>query len=130
MQQQVSRRTFLRGIIAVLAVVAAGIPTYGYVSRRYHHSLIVTALREKLDYVQLDEAGLANFANDYLERYGTARMAGLARRDEIDVHYVATLFLMSSDFFWFDADMSRTVNYLTLHNPYRGCGTNPFARLA
>ncbi len=42
--------------------------------------------------------------------------------------FLATDFLLSSDFFWKGADASRTVQYIALYDKMRPCG-NPFARL-
>jgi len=40
---------------------------------------------------------------------------------------IATLYLLSSDFFQHGADLTRTIGYLGLYDPYLAC-SNPFAR--
>lgn len=49
-----------------------------------------------------------------------------SRRERLE-EYLATLFLLSSDFFVTGADESRIVRYRSLYDPMRACG-NPFAR--
>jgi hypothetical protein len=43
--------------------------------------------------------------------------------------YVVGKFLISTDFFWRGADVTRPVRYLAFHDPYRAPCVNPFARL-
>lgn len=141
------RRALLIGVgvvaVAGLGAVGADLAT---------EAEIVSAVRRRLSMLKLDEAGLHAFAKAQIAtllakrptvaRVKTRLRAALAKAPV--VHYegistdkrtrrqrfednLATVFLLSSDFFWNGADESRVVKYRELYDPMRACG-NPFAR--
>jgi hypothetical protein len=123
-----SRRNFLR---LTLAGFIVGIPSLSLVAHNRRVAVITEVLRENLSYLTLDEAGLTRFAEEYLDKQkieGFWAVERLYRRDQAEIHNITTLYLMSSDFFWRDADTSRVVQYRSYYNPYSGC-SNPFAVL-
>jgi len=88
---------------------------------------IVALLQDKFSYLNLVEADLVAFANDFRSKSDT-RVLNLQESDPVWFEYeVATQFLMSSDFFRNDADETQPVKYKLYHDPYRGC-SSPFAR--
>jgi hypothetical protein len=91
-------------------------------ARGYVYGL--TALEDRIarhyDYLTLDRVGVARFVADYERAFGPTRRRPSAERDLYE------RFLMSSDFFVNGADESRTVRYVTLHDPYTSPCWNPF----
>ena len=143
------RRSLLIGLgIAAAAVV--GVVGIGDVVTETE---IASAVRRRLGTLNLDEAGLHAFAKDQiatlLAKRPTWRRVKTRLRSALSkapvIHYdistdkrtrrerlednLATVFLLSSDFFWNGADESRVVKYRELYDPMRACG-NPFARSA
>jgi hypothetical protein len=141
------RRQFLLGGLAVVAIAGLGVIGFG---RGAAEAKIVSLLRRRLSFLQLDEAGLKAFAHDYLgvllakrptwnrwkyhflsvfsksiTRWNTS--TDKRTRSERIVDNMAATYLLSSDFFLNKADQSRVVSYLSLYDPMRPCG-NPFAR--
>ncbi len=141
------RRMVLKGL-GIAAVVGVGAVGIGDVVTRAE---IAAAVRRRLPMLRLDEAGLHEFAKDQiavllakrpsLKRVRTRiRMVldktppvkfGMStdkrtKREHLEDN-LATLYLLSSDFFWKGADQSRTIKYIALYDPMRACG-NPFAR--
>ncbi len=110
---------------------------------------IMAALKSRLDFLNLDEAGVKQFAIDYQnamdqsfrDNASWAGMLGfayqyvnvfkitpLSERIRVIEEDIELLFLMSSDFFIFDADESRTVHYLGLYGPYLRPCSNPLVK--
>jgi hypothetical protein len=140
------RRSFLIGSLGFVAVGALGVVG----GRFFTESEIVSGVRRRLSFLQIDEAGLHAFAKDQVAtllakrpswyrwrvhfhslfskpsaQWGISsdRRSRRARMED----YLATVFLLSSDFFTTGADQSRVVQYVALYDPMRACG-NPFAR--
>ncbi|MGO9931297.1 MAG: hypothetical protein ACLPV8_05740 [Steroidobacteraceae bacterium] len=111
---------------------------------------IVSAVRRRLGFLRIDNAGLHSFAKDYIRallakrpswyrwkyhiqslfrnpgaRWGVSTDTR-SRRERIEDN-LATLYLLSSDLFLKGADESRTIQYVSLYDPMRPCGS-PFAR--
>ena len=135
-----------------LVTVAAGLA--GLVSWRYIQSsdvnAIVTVLRKRLNYLKLDPEGLTTFANELVKRQvvssGKLRLLDMAGPiyTQLSSHLeqnqviqnlkhgeerIASLYLLSSDFFQNGADESKTVRYIELYDPFNkfsACQT-PFA---
>jgi hypothetical protein len=141
------RRKLLIGL-GVATVALGGIVGIGDVVTETE---IASAVRRRLSILKLDEAGLHAFAKDQIgallakrptwKRLKTRLRSALAkapvvhfgistdrrtRRERLEDN-LATVFLLSSDFFWNGADESRVVKYRELYDPMRACG-NPFAR--
>lgn len=145
--RKISRRAFLAGGAAAVGGLgvwwlARGLPLPGYVD-----DLVVRILQRRLHYLKLDEADLRAFAADLVAdrdavQTRAVRLAALAYplypklpdetlagagaaaiEDE-----VVTRFLLSSDFFWNDADETRPVRYLGYYVPGRAACFNPFLR--
>ncbi len=101
--------------------------------------------------MKLDEAGLHSFADDQIDSYLAKRPDWLRIKTRVSelfakpmivkwsfsddrrtrlqhlADHLATLYMLSSDFFTNGADESRTIHYVALYDPMRACG-NPFAR--
>ena len=137
-----NRRKLIIGSVAG-AVALAGV-RLGLASPE---DAVARVLHKRLDYLQLDPAGVRHFAADVLQR-GAVSNFRLMVIDFVgplytdtnvspDGHYgsalrhgedrVVSQFLISSDFFINGADTNRVVRYLGWFNPLAACG-NPFAR--
>jgi hypothetical protein len=141
------RRHLLLG--AGAAIVAAALGFYG--AEFLSEEAIAAAIRRRLGALRLDEAGPRAFARDYVAallakrptwfrtkyhlRHMFAAQGAIAdafisdhrsRRHRLEDN-LATVYLMSSDFFWNRANESTVVRYVALYDPIRACG-NPFAR--
>jgi hypothetical protein len=144
----IKRRRLLLGGLGI--AVVAGIGALG-VGRVVTESEIASAVRRRLSFLHLEEEGLHAFAKDQIAtllakrpswkrlksrlrttfakpvvvNYGGANDTRTRRQRTED--YLATLYLLSSDFFVKGADVSRTVQYVNLYDPIRAC-SSPFAR--
>jgi hypothetical protein len=141
------RRQFLLGGLAVVAIAGLGVIGFG---RGAAQAKIVSLVRRRLSFLQLDEAGLQAFAHDHLgvllakrptwnrwkyhflsvfsksiTRWNTS--TDKRTRSERVVDNMASTYLLSSDFFLNKADQSQVVHYISLYDPMVPCG-NPFAR--
>lgn len=147
MTKRINRRSF------ILSALVSGILLYTggwwiFKARKGDISdIIVAIVRKKLNYLQLDEAGLNKFAEDYGQRIDTRlnqRLSWMAMFSPLYVHTnlldstnavdvfgeeVAKFFLLSSDFFWNGSDVTREVKYLKYYDPYTRPCANPFAKL-
>jgi hypothetical protein len=145
----IKRRRMILGGIGVIAVLGVGVGIGDYLIE----AEMASAVRRRLPMLKLDEAGLHAFARDTIaeqlakrpswKRVRTRVKTALTKapvvnfgvshdrrtRRERYEEYLATVFLLSSDFFWKGADASRTVQYMALYDRMRACG-NPFARPA
>ncbi len=138
------RRAFmLAGTAALLGAATLRLATSS------DHSAIIKVIRKKLPYLQLDEAGMRQFAAD-IARKGIISSFRLHLIDAADGLYTArsldpdsrlgralrhgedrviTQYLISSDFFINGADKRRIVKYRGYYDPLVAC-SNPFARPA
>ena len=110
---------------------------------------IESVIRKHLDYLKLDDDGLGRFARDLQKRISSRRrywsswlgilspiyamfdvfkvMPKSKRFHDFEIE-IATQYLLSSDFFIYDANMNRTVHYIQYYDTYEiGCA-NPFAK--
>jgi len=141
----VARRRILvgLGIAAVAAFGVWGVEVAG-------EAEIASAIRRRLGFLRLDDSGLHSFAKDYIRAVLAKRPSwyrwkyhirslfqkpgarwGIStdtrsRRERTDDN-LATLYLLSSDLFLKGADESRIIQYVSLYDPMRACGS-PFAR--
>lgn len=144
-----SRRQLLYAGLGVFAATGVGIVSVG---KTLTEREIVSLLRRRLRFLQLDETGLQSFAQDYVgvilakrptwnrikyhlhsvvgptfKRFGRSNdKRTRAQRIEDDL---AQIYLLSSDFFVNGADSRRLIHYVAYYDPMRACG-NPFARSA
>jgi len=140
------RRFILSALVSGILLYAGG--WWNFKVRKGDISdIVVTLVRKKLDYLQIDEAGLEQFAIDFagtrapmfalrLSWMGMfsplyAHTNVLDSTNAVDVfgEEVAKLFLLSSDFFWNGSDITREVKYIKFYNPYTRPCANPFAIL-
>jgi hypothetical protein len=151
----IKRRRFLLGGLGLAALAALSVWGAGVA----FESEIAIAIRRRLAFLRIDEAGLHSFAKDYLQfakGYARSKIAqhpswyswkfhlyslfrgqvdrlGLSHdtrsRRQRLEEYWATMFLLSSDFFVTGANESRVVRYVVLYDPIRACGS-PFSRPA
>jgi len=145
-----SRRGFVKLGVGAVALAGAGTLAGWYLSE----AEIVSAVRRRLTFLHLDEAGLHAFAKDQMSALLAKRPTWYrwkyhvrllfqkptaaaswgrtsdrrSRRERMEDN-LATVFLLSSDFFTNGADETRVVQYVVLYDPMRPCG-NPFARPA
>ena len=143
----INRRRLLLGGLGVAGVAGLGMWAFG---RQALEAEIVSVLRRRLGYLQLDVGGLRAFATDQAQKIVAKRVSmnrlryhlasnfdsGYKRflrstdtrsRIERSEDILVTTYLLSTDFFVHGADESRTVQYLGYYDPMRACG-NPFAR--
>lgn len=141
----ISRRQLLLGGLGTFGALTALLGLRVASSRP--EDVIVALLRRRLDYLQLDEAGLQAFAVDYVAsgKSAAAKLRGMAvigplyfqvtnqtwaprslRRSE---ERVATAYLLASDFFTNGADEHLPVRYRGLFDPWANnlACRNPFA---
>jgi hypothetical protein len=141
----VARRRVLVGL-GIAAVAAFGVWGVEIASE----AEIVSAVRRRLGFLRLDDAGLHSFAKDYIlamlakrpswyrwkyhiqslfrkpgARWGISTDTR-SRRERLEDN-LTTQYLLSSDLFVKGADESRIVQYVSLYDPMRACGS-PFAR--
>ncbi len=143
----IRRCRILLGGLAFVAVAGLGTLGAGIATE----SEIASAVRRRLGILKLEEAGVHSFAKDYVASVLAKRPTWYrvkyhirsifaksatgygfsndkrSRRERLEDN-LATIYLLSSDFFLKGADESRTVQYVSLYDPMRACG-NPFARL-
>jgi hypothetical protein len=141
------RRRFIVGGLGVAAVVVGGVWGADIAAE----SEIVSGIRRRLNFLQFDDSGLHAFAKDYIRSMVAKRPSwyrwkvhfyslfskppaaqwGISndtrsRRERAEDN-LATMFLLSSDFFAKGADESRTIQYVNFYDPMRACN-DPFAR--
>ena len=142
-----SRRQFL--LAATVGGIAALTPWR--FSRGSEEDAVIAVLRKRLDYLMLDELGLRAYARDLVDRQivSSTKLRLIEVAAPIYTHLdvssyenvlsqvvrhgeerVASLYLLSSDFFLEGADETRIVRYRSYYDPIhqpRAC-KNPFAR--
>jgi hypothetical protein len=143
------RRHLLIGGLATVGIAAAGLVAADVFTE--HET--ASAVRRRLHVLHLDGNGPETFAKDkvsellakrpswfrikYHIRELLARPGALvnlqfpytdprSKRARLEDN-LATIYLLSTDFFWNGADESKLVRYIALYDPLRACG-NPFAR--
>jgi hypothetical protein len=142
----IKRRGVLLGGIGAVALLAAG----AIGAELIDEAEIAASVRRGLSFLNLDEDGPRAFAKDKVAELLAKRPSWLRIKSRIrtmlakpTVHWgfsddkrtskqrkedsLATLYLLSSDFFRNGADTSRVVRYVALYDPVRACGS-PFAR--
>ncbi len=108
---------------------------------------IVMVLRKRLNYLDLDAAGLRAFARDLVaanqiseirlralsaisplyEQYDSSAQGALPHAIRHGEERIVSDYLLSSDFFANGLDEKRIVHYLGFYDPLKACA-NPFAR--
>ena len=144
-----NRRKFvLSALISSLILYLGG--WWAFKVRSRDSSDMVTAiLRKRLDYLILDEAGLDQFAADIQDvvqqdlNYAFSWLGILAPiyqytqlfEGAVKAYHLTELentiviqYLMSTDFFINNADMTQPVKYIGFYDPYRRICFNPFAK--
>jgi len=90
--------------------------------------LTAETLRQLLPYLQVDDDGVAQFARD-LRAKGQHTLLHRAKAGNVGAReWLGQQFLLSSDFFWNGADVSKIVRYRAYYDPYVQPCANPFAR--
>ena len=144
------RRSFVKLGLGVVALAGAGALGGWFLSE----AEIASAVRRRLPFLRFDDQGLQAFAKDQIDALLAKRPTWYrmkyhvrllfqkptaaaswgrtsdkrTRRERMEDN-LATLFLLSSDFFTSGADEARVIRYVALYDPMRPCG-NPFARPA
>jgi hypothetical protein len=143
----IKRRKLIMGGLAVAGI--AGLGTWGF-GRSVIESEIASVLRKHLRYLKLDEEGLRSFAKDQTTRILAKRVSMSRMRYHVASTFgssstrferssetgssieraqdvIVSTYLLSSDFFVYGSDETRTIRYLKYYDPMHACG-NPFAR--
>ncbi len=103
--------------------------------RKYAGKLI----REELQYLKLEPAGVDQYVNDYFNTSANNAMTNLrwkafyylgvnAERSG-QIFELIKFYLLSTDFFIHKMDESKTVNYLGFYSPYKSPVPNPYSFL-
>ena len=87
----------------------------------------VVIIRKKLPYLRISDDEIAKFGIDFRTRDRALLKLVETDRDRF-VYEVCSKLLMSSDFFFNGADVSRPVRYRGYYDPYKKC-QSPFARV-
>lgn len=131
-----NRRKALR-ILSTLAVGGVLLPTGMYLvspgTKKYAEDTIFSTL----SYLQLDKQGVRNFVNDYFKggdiglktnlRWKAYFFSGTGVTRSDNLFELVRSYLLSSDFFINGTDISKTVNYLSMFNPYKSSMPNPYS---
>jgi hypothetical protein len=144
-----SRRAFVASLVGGMAVLVAA--PYAFYQWRYGEptKIIVAILRRRVGYLKHETGSFERFAREYID-FKAEHAAQLARLSVIALPYtyatlyrwlpmghplrrlednVVTQYLLSTDFFFHDADESREVRYLSFYEPHLAPCRNPFANL-
>jgi hypothetical protein len=89
---------------------------------------IKAIVRKKLPYVQVADDQLERFAYDFRLRSEKNVLALATTSPDDFVYEVCAKFLMSSDFFFNGANVTRPVRYVVWYDPYKAC-SSPFAKM-
>jgi hypothetical protein len=140
-KSRITRRRLLGGTLAGLA----GLMGF-YVFEHRFQDLIVSILEDNLSYLDLGDIDLYAFADEYIADEGSFGMKGtlyalgypvIKRAEFLNLEREETTmfnqrmlerFLLSTDFFWNDADETRKIQYLAYNNPIHSPCANPFAQ--
>ena len=146
---KLSRRAFVASLVGGIAVLTAA--PYAFYQWRYGKptKIIIAILKRRLGYLKHEAGSFERFAKEYVD-YKAQHATQLARLSAIALPYtyltlyrwlpmghplrrlednVVTKYLLSTDFFFHDADESREVRYLSFYEPQLAPCRNPFANL-
>ena len=150
MAKKLSRRKF------IFATLLSGVSLYtaGWwifkVRKRDATDIIVAILKKRLGYLKVDNSDLEKFASDFQQIISPKRRyfgswSGIISPiyRAVDIfnatpyseefrsfeEFAVTLFLLSSDFFHYGADLDRKTKYTKLFDPYENGCDNPFVDL-
>jgi len=97
----------------------------------------VKLIREELNYLKLEPAGLDEFVRDYFKtssnnaiinlRWKTFYYLGFNKDKSNQIFELIKFYLLSTDFFIHKMDESKMVSYLGLYSPYKSSVPNPFS---
>ena len=129
------RRSFLL-LSGVLVGMVAIPPSLYFVSpgiKKYAARLI----EKELSYLKLDKAGVSNYIKDYFKNGSNNVMANVkwkvlyySRSDSNNSNNINDLlryYLLSTDFFLNQMDVSKPVNYIGIFDPYKSPIANPYS---
>ena len=91
-------------------------------------------IRNELEFLKLDEAGLKAFVRDYsavkdrnykviVKSYG---LLGIGSQRSGKIHQMVSTYLLSTDFFVNKMDESRVLKYISMYDPYLRPCSHPF----
>lgn len=128
------RRAFLTiaGIGGAIAAVASG----RFFTMTFERA-VEDLIRSELPFLNLDQAGLTSFANEYSKFQNQKfksivkgySLLGISASQSGKIHTIVSTYLLSSDFFINNMDEKRVVRYIALFDPYRRPCTHPFSHL-
>jgi hypothetical protein len=128
-----SRRTFLT--VAGGTGALAALSSFALLAVPFE-SAAAKLIRKELDFLKLDERGLAQFVSDYAAKAGGEKrllthyaVMGLTSSRSGRVRMLVGTYLMSTDFFIHQMDESRTLQYIGLYLPHNRPCANPFSAI-
>ncbi|MCB9030655.1 MAG: hypothetical protein H6619_06345 [Deltaproteobacteria bacterium] len=135
-----TRRKFIRSF-GITIVALTGAKYFWQVFRyRDKHSVIEDAISLKLPYLDLEQAEIRRFAQDFISEYGDEYQKSfeqirfqvfpfgrISRATDDFKDHVAQVFIQSSNLWTVPFDDSKKVKYIALYDPYIAGCNNIFA---
>lgn len=129
------RRTFF--ILAGISTGLLVLPPILYISAPPLRKFVVQMIYKELNYLKLEPNGVEKYVDDFFNssinntlvnlRWKTFYYLRISPAQSTQVFEMIKYYLLSTDFFIYKADESRTINYLGLYNPYKSPIPNPFS---
>jgi hypothetical protein len=146
---KLSRRSFLTRATAVLFVLVAAPYAFYHIKYGKAANVVIAILKRRVGYLKTEPGSFDRFAEDYVHyKRAHARQLSKLSVAAFPLTYVTlyrllpmghplrrlednvvTKYLLSTDFFFHDADESREVKYLSFYEPSVTPCRNPFASL-
>lgn len=130
------RKSFLK----TAAIAAAGIlliPTGIYFATPQKKEFAYNFIKNKLDYLQLDDDGVKKFIDDYFAsnannlqynlRWKAYYLLSAGTEKSKGLFELVRTYLLSSDFFVNKMDTKKTVKYIGIFNTYTSPVANPYS---
>lgn len=138
------RRKFIQKT-AIGGILILGIPSYFVTDKKNALNLITEIVKRELSFLQLDEAGIQQYALEYYNKVTANKSLIQIRKYNAKLLYlyvnkydatkswtinlIAKNYLLGSDFFLNNMDESSTIHYLALFDPIMAPCNNPFSFL-
>lgn len=130
-----NRRNFI--LLSSIGVGMVAIPPSLYFLSPKTKEYAINLIKAELSYLKLEPVGLNNYIDDYFKNTSNDIMSNIRWKifyylnfDSNKSNIINDLlknYLLSSDFFLNQMDVSKTVNYLGMFNPYTSPIPNPYS---
>lgn len=130
------RNNFIK-ILTALAGGAVLIPSGLYLASPGQKKLAEQTIYKELHYLKLDPQGVTQFVEDYFKgsnpgfkekmKWKAYFFLNSGTKGSDNLFQVVRAYLLSSDFFLNKTDVSKTVKYLGMFNPYKSQVPNPYS---